>query len=320
MVKKFVVTTGCRLHFTLIDMNADLGRVDGGIGVALKKPGWKVEVSKARKWEVDPLASPVVELLKERIKPKGKFKVKVSGSIPVHVGLGSQTQLSLAIATGMTAFIRSKPGVRELARLVGRGGTSGIGVTAFEKGGLILDGGHRYSEKGGFLPSRYSRSGPPPVLATYPFPKDWFFVIGVPKGKQIFGKDEAKAFKDHTPVPRKEVGAVARLVLLKLLPALVEQDLESFGQAIQRIQELGFKRIENRLQGESVKRLQQYMIKRGATGAGLSSFGPACFCMVDSKVAAKKMATDLKRYLKARGGGKVFFTQAADKGASVSTV
>ena len=39
MPKRVVIRTGCRLHFTLIDMNAELGRVDGGVGVGLKAPG-----------------------------------------------------------------------------------------------------------------------------------------------------------------------------------------------------------------------------------------------------------------------------------------
>jgi beta-ribofuranosylaminobenzene 5'-phosphate synthase len=320
MVKKIVVTTGSRLHFTLIDMNADLGRVDGGIGVALKRPGWKVEISKVRKWTVDRQAEQVVELLKERLSPSSNFKVEVKARMPEHVGLGSRTQLALAIAAGMTAYDRDPPSVPELAKLVGRGGTSGIGVAAFEKGCLILDGGHRYKEKGGFLPSRYSRAGPPPILATYKVPTDWYFVVGIPVGKSYYGTDEAKAFKDHTPIPRKEVGAVARLVLLKLLPALMENDLEAFGEAISSIQTMGFKRIENNLQGPNVIQLQNFMTARGGVGAGLSSFGPACFCVVKGKKNAERLSTDLKRYLKTRGGGKVFFSEAASSGASIKRI
>ena len=237
--------------------------------------------------------------------------------MPEHVGLGSRTQLSLAIATGLTSSGKKPSSVIELAKHVGRGGTSGIGVAAFEHGCLILDGGHRYREKGGFLPSRYSRAGPPPVLARYNVPSNWFFIVAIPKGKQYYGTDEAKAFKEHTPILRKEVGNVARLVLLKLLPSVLENDIEAFGESIDSIQKMGFKKIENRLQGENVSNLQNYMKRRGGYGAGLSSFGPACFCVVKGKRNAEKLSKDLKRYLGSRGGGKVFFSQASPAGASV---
>jgi len=40
-----IITSPSRLHFALIDMNAELGRVDGGIGVALNAPPLTIEVS-----------------------------------------------------------------------------------------------------------------------------------------------------------------------------------------------------------------------------------------------------------------------------------
>jgi beta-ribofuranosylaminobenzene 5'-phosphate synthase len=319
MVQRVVVKTGCRLHFTLIDMNAELGRVDGGIGVGLRNPGWTVEISKAKQWAVDDKARSVVELLKGKLGLRSPFKVKVTGSIPQHVGLGSKTQLALAIVSGLASFDRKTASlsVIQLARLVERGGTSGIGVTTFEKGGLVLDGGHSYSVKGGFLPSRYSKVATPPVLARFDVPDSWFFVIGIPKGRRIEGKDEVKAFKDNTPVPRKEVGAITRLILMNMLPAVVEDDIEAFGKAIDKIQSLGFKRVETRLQVPEVVQLQNKMVDLGASGAGLSSFGPACYCVVRGKKAADKMASDLQRFMKRKVGGTAFVSQAQNNGASI---
>jgi beta-ribofuranosylaminobenzene 5'-phosphate synthase len=319
MVQRVVVKTGCRLHFTLIDMNAELGRVDGGIGVGLKNPGWTVEVSKAKKWVVDERARSIVELLKGKLVIKTPFLVKVTGSIPEHVGLGSKTQLALAVASGLAAFDSktSRLSVIELAQLVERGGTSGIGVTTFEKGGLVLDGGHSYSQKGGFLPSRYSKAATPPVLARFDIPDSWFFVIAIPKGRRIEGKEEVKAFKDHTPVPRKEVGALTRLILMNMLPAVVEDDIEAFGKAVDKIQSLGFKRVETRLQVPEVVQLQNKMVDLGAAGAGLSSFGPACYCVVRGRKVADKMASDLLRFMKRKVGGTAFVSKAQNTGASI---
>jgi beta-ribofuranosylaminobenzene 5'-phosphate synthase len=36
------ITTPCRLHITLIDMNGELGRVDGGAGLTLSSPNVKI--------------------------------------------------------------------------------------------------------------------------------------------------------------------------------------------------------------------------------------------------------------------------------------
>jgi beta-ribofuranosylaminobenzene 5'-phosphate synthase len=38
------IKTPCRLHFSLIDLNGNLGRVDGGLGLTLNKPNFTIEV------------------------------------------------------------------------------------------------------------------------------------------------------------------------------------------------------------------------------------------------------------------------------------
>ncbi|MBS7628477.1 hypothetical protein KEJ23_00610, partial [Candidatus Bathyarchaeota archaeon] len=48
------------------------------------------------------------------------------------------------VATSISKLLNLNLTVYELAKIMGRGGTSGIGVAAFDKGGLILDGGHSF--------------------------------------------------------------------------------------------------------------------------------------------------------------------------------
>ena len=98
--------------------------------------------------------------------------------------------------------------VRELAFAVKRGGTSGIGVTAFEKGGFIVDGGHRFKDKGAFMPSAASRVPPGPVLFREDFP-DWDIVIAVPNEKGMHDQEEIDVFKKFCPLPIEEVREVA---------------------------------------------------------------------------------------------------------------
>lgn len=41
------ITTPSRLHITLIGLNASIGRVDGGIGLALKEPGFRITAERS---------------------------------------------------------------------------------------------------------------------------------------------------------------------------------------------------------------------------------------------------------------------------------
>ena len=42
---KMQITTPSRLHFGLLDLNGELGRINGGFGVALDKPSWRIVLS-----------------------------------------------------------------------------------------------------------------------------------------------------------------------------------------------------------------------------------------------------------------------------------
>src|SRR5208337_3421074 len=157
-------------------MHGGSGRVDGGIGIALDEPSILLEAElspvlqvsggdAATRERVGQLAAGVLQ----KIGAGGSVAITVRSSYPAHVGLGRGSQLSLAVARAISELHGRHLPVRELARLVGRGGTSGIGTAAFEYGGFIIDGGHRFGEGGektDFRPSSASRDvSPPPVIS-----------------------------------------------------------------------------------------------------------------------------------------------------------
>ena len=43
---KLQITTPARLHFGLIDLNGELGRINGGFGVAIDHPNWIITLKK----------------------------------------------------------------------------------------------------------------------------------------------------------------------------------------------------------------------------------------------------------------------------------
>ena len=65
-----------------------------------------------------------------------------------------------------------------------------------------------------------------------------------------------------------EVQEISHVILMQMLPALVEEDLESFGRAINHIQTAGFKRREVELQSQPVLDIMNYMRDNGASGSG----------------------------------------------------
>ena len=321
------VITPSRLHLALIDLNGGLGRVDGGIGMSLSHPGFKITVQRAHETKIAGQdksvyrAREVLKLLQEKC-GAGPVRVEIEESIPAHVGLGSGTQLSMGIAQAVCRLYGLDMSHREMAFLVERGGTSGIGVTAFSQGGFIVDGGHGFSnlstgrdEKTSFLPSSASRGvAPPPVIARYDFP-DWDILITIPDCKHISGEGEVNLFQTLCPLPLNDVQALSHIILMKLLPALVQRDLRHFGEAVDQIQNMAWKKVEVEEQDPVVRLTMDFLRENGAYGVGLSSWGPAIFCFGED---LSTLETKTRAFLEdTDAGGVCFLTQPNNTGAVV---
>ncbi len=307
------ITTPSRLHITLIDMNASRGRVDGSIGLTLDKPAIIIKAESSDRIGVTGDSEHI-----ERIKssaalllPEGEgIHINIEKDYPSHIGLGSGTQAALAAGMAVNRLYDMGLSVYDIAVKVGRGGTSGIGVSAFESGGFILDGGHKFSEKKGFLPSSASRLPPAPVLLRKNFP-DWDIVVAVPQQKGASRKTEVNIFQKVCPVPLREVEELSHIILMQLLPALVEEDIVTFGSSINAIQKLGFKKREVELQPLS-KKLMQALRDGGAYGAGMSSFGPTVYAFGEDKRNLMKITGEFLGE-----NGQVFITKARNEGARI---
>ncbi|WP_455392162.1 beta-ribofuranosylaminobenzene 5'-phosphate synthase [[Eubacterium] cellulosolvens] len=315
------IKTPARLHFSLIDLNGALGRIDGGIGVAIAKPNWIIQINKSSSWSVPDEIAELITRIRAKMKLSNSYKIELESQLPIHVGLGSQTQLAIAVAHGFSILEGKQYSIYELASIAGRGGTSGIGIAAYEQGGFILDGGHTKLEKPDFMPSHYSKAKPAVLVNRFEVPEDWYFVIAIPDiGAGKHGSAEVEIFNKYCPVPGPEVDKLSRIILMQMLPAIVERDIEQFGSGLSSIQNIGFKRIENKLQHKLVKDLQKFFVNSGAAGTGLSSFGPATFCIIKSEAAAFGLVNNTKEFLQKQGiTGMVFCTMANNAGAEINT-
>ena len=307
------IRTPSRIHITLIDLNGSLGRIDGGIGLALEEPFVEIRAKECDGVVVhNRNRNDRFEFAAKRMREyygKG-IEVNVVSDFKPHVGLGSGTQISLAVGKAYAEIYDLDLSVRDIAKIMGRGGTSGIGVAVFEFGGFVLDGGHSRKEKRDFLPSSASKANPAPMLLRYDFP-DWKIVLAIPDLTGFYGKGEINLFQKYCPIKLDEVRELCHLILMKLLPGIVESDLDDVGSAICRIQELGFKKIEIEQYGNLIKNcinLAEY--------AGMSSTGPTVYAFADTN--AKAIAREFENYFKSKGiRCKTIITKPKNRGAEI---
>ncbi|MGQ3411418.1 beta-ribofuranosylaminobenzene 5'-phosphate synthase [Natrinema sp. LN54] len=300
------IETVSRLHFGLIDMNGELGRIDGGIGLALNSPSITLNVNKSRNFCVN---GPLSNRIKEGAKAVQKYlngspvSIEIEEAIPQHVGLGSGTQAAIAGGIAVSELNDAELSINTIAKITGRGGTSGIGTAAFEGGGFILDGGHSSEEKGNFLPSSNSPASPPPVTSRLDFP-DWEIALILPKGEGAHGSKEVSIFDEFCPIPEKEVEKVARIILMKLLPSILEGDFNAFRDSTKKIQRWGFKRREISLQPTS-ERIIKNMEEKGYA-AGMSSLGPTVYAIHPENVDTSNIDHRVYKTKPDNSGVKIF--------------
>ena len=203
------IKTPSRLHITLIDLNGSYGRIDGGIGLTLADPGFILEAvpgdtqttiefaktaggSKEERTACQTKLLAAAEKAAAHYAPGTGYHLTVHQLYPSHSGLGSGTQMALAAAKLIAELNDRHPQSIELAEITGRGGTSGIGVHAFDHGGFIADGGHSKKEKSSFMPSSVSTAKPACLIGRYHFPDDWGVLLAIP----AFGNEFVTLIKE----------------------------------------------------------------------------------------------------------------------------
>ncbi|MHA2179990.1 MAG: beta-ribofuranosylaminobenzene 5'-phosphate synthase [Promethearchaeota archaeon] len=330
------ITTPCRIHLSLIDENGYTGRVDGGIGLMLDRPNVVFEASNSAeefKIEAHNYYRESIEVINEIASKVFKtfnisnknFHFNLKRYFPSHVGLGSKTQLSLAIITAITKLKKfERLSVEKLTQFVQRGGTSGIGWRGFETGGFILDGGHDFGvgkEKENFLPSSASLSSNPAItISRHNIPDNWRFVLVIPNVKKgAFGDEEISVFQNNAPIPQKEVNEVSHQIIMKIIPGIIKNDLKCFGDGLKRIQSIGFKKIEINLQHQVVKDLLKFFEEYGLKAYGMSSFGPSVVGIVESDSEAEELLKTVQKNQK-NGGGHIYICKPNNSGAKIEFI
>lgn len=320
------IKTSARLHMSLIDLNGSENRIDGGVGLTLDEPSLLLECIPNNKEttvtcaknipQIQEYADKILksyQMMCNYLKIDTTYTFNIKKIYPIHHGLGLGTRLALATAKLIAKMNNINISTYELACIINRGGTSGIGVYSFSQGGFIIDGGHKKDVKSNFLPSSSSKVAPPPLIARYEFPTKWKIILATPKSDMgANGSNEVDIFQKYTPIPKKDVNEICYQILMNLMPSIVEYDLDSFAKSINKIQTLGFKKIERNLQDIQLKEVIDTMQNQGCA-AGMSSFGPTCFGITDTNTKS------IKRQLKNIMGedADIIITKAKNKGYEI---
>jgi beta-RFAP synthase len=327
------VTAPARLHFGLLSLPAEGDdfwpdrqgtpalpvRHFGGVGLMVECPALRLQVEPSPAWSAEgPLAERALAFARRfaQAVPAGSLaphRLIVESAPPEHCGLGSGTQLGLAVARALAAAAGlADLGPAELARRVGRGLRSALGVHGFDRAGFLVEGGKR-------SPDELA-----PLVARLPFPEAWRVVLAVAPGEQrVHGDREWLAFHDLLGRPNRAgaADALCRLVLLGMLPALVEHDAEAFGEALHdfnaRAGEMFAAVQGGTYSSPGVAELVAFVRRQGVRGVGQSSWGPVVFAVVEDAGRADHLAIQLRRHF-ALSPAQAFVTRACDRGADLA--
>ncbi len=284
------VSTGSRLHFGLLTHRPKSGREFGGVGVMLESPSWTIRVEPRTGHSdntvnisedaaaVSPDADRRVRHILATCQQDNRalrcpVQVTIESAIPSHRGLGSGTQLSLAVARGLDVlFANGQRAADELARLSGRGLRSAVGTWGFEYGGCILEGGRTGQDQVGRL------------ISHVPFPEQWRFLLITPRsGAGLSGGDEKLAFERLPGMSTELTGELCRIAVMELLPAIQAGDFDAAADGLDRYGQLAGEYFIPVQDGvflhPTMNELSEQLRASGVIGFAQTSWGPTCFVL-----------------------------------------
>ena len=274
------VTTYGRLHLGFFNLSQQSRRQFGSVGVAIDAFQTALRVSVGpQQTAIDPWVSAILQRHLNSYSIDTELNVLVRQAVPRHGGLGSGTQMALALGAAVNRLMGLPVDAAQIAAIHQRGARSGIGVATFEHGGFVVDGG------------RGPETVIPPLLARHDFPAEWHFLLIIDHNRDgLHGQGEKTAFKQLTPQSLEATQAIQQQLLSQGLPALFEEDFSGFSQFIGDLQTYNADYFGPAQGGpyasQSVARILHAFKHEGYTGLGQTSWGPTGFILLPSRADA----------------------------------
>lgn len=291
-INKVTVTTSARLHMGFYDLSESTGRTYGSLGVSLNAPETIVKVAKSEKPLIDAknqdYVAKIVDNLAKSLKIDENFSLKILQTIPEHAGLGSGTQMALAIGASLNDLFQLNLSVAQIAAASQRGARSGIGIGAFEHGGFLVDAGK--------MTDCENSSQLANIALRHDFPIDWrILLVQDAKHTGVHGAAEFQAFKALQPASNN----LRDMVFNHMLPALQRADLLAFGAYMADLQAYNgayFAPIQGgHYASADVATVLSWLQNNGAACVGQSSWGPTGFAIFESESSANAMQKQLQQ-------------------------
>jgi beta-RFAP synthase len=283
------ITTGSRLHFGLLDTAAPFG----GVGVMIDRPTTEVVVSPAEEFSCDHAVdrvSAIADRLCEQIGEVNRpaCRVQVQQRSQPHHGLGTGTQLAMAVAEGLARFIGHDFDGEFLATQIAmRAKRSAVGSHGYFHGGMIFE-------------SQRDNSEINCLQRHIALPTQWRVIVFRPTvaGATVSGTAEQGQFDRLGRSSNSQRQELLCIVVDELLPAAEQADFQKFCDALHRYNYHSGKLFQP-VQGgpyssPAIAELIATLLTCGARGIGQSSWGPSVFCWFDTPQSANAFAKKME--------------------------
>ncbi|MDR5739952.1 MULTISPECIES: beta-ribofuranosylaminobenzene 5'-phosphate synthase family protein [unclassified Caballeronia] len=288
--RAITVSSSARLHLGFIDPNGSLGRSFGSVGLTIEGHDTRITAKPSQQaTRIQGTTTQAqhdrirehVEQLKAALNESRHVDIEVHETPRPHTGLGSGTQLALAVGTAFARITGHHVDTAEIARILHRGARSGIGIHGFDHGGLIVDGG------------RNNASTLPPLIARQSFPDAWrILLIDDTSREGLHGDAEKRGLAALAPFPAALAAHLSHLVLMQILPAVAESDFDTFASAITIMQQtIGeyFAPVQGGLfASPAVAHALEAVAAEQKAGIGQTSWGPVGFAFLASAEDAER--------------------------------
>ena len=285
------ITTGSRLHFGLICNTPHSPWRFGGIGVMLRQPAWRLRVTPIAA-DTDTISADMevadrIHDFLARIRSHqdvSSLHVEVHQNLALHTGLGSGTQLGLALSAAIEVMThrRLQEDPFQLAQLADRAERSAIGTIGFARGGFLVDHGE---SRGASLNRRVDRMA---------VPEGWRFILVHPIDSQgLSGEKERAFFGQRVHMPQTLIEDLEQQILTQIAPAVRENRFEQFAASLENYGQTVGAFYAGEQGGvfahPAMTHLVSHLQANGISGMAQSSWGPLISIPASSQQHAEEI-------------------------------